>query len=1119
MRNNRPEGEDLDIAEKANKVLHLTLIALLLIFLRIWHLAVIQHEEREEAARRPQQRTVWVAAQRGTIRDRFNIPLALNKIQYNAAVSYAQIRQIPSIAWKKDASGKSIKIFKRREYIKALAEKLADILELDPSRLEDIIHAKASLHHQVPYTIKEAITEEQYYRLKMLEKNWLGLQAQRLSYRFYPYGRSACDVIGYLGPIDRKEYEAIVFELDALELYVDEKQEGLEPELPSGFATAEEVYDRLSQLRLRAYTISDAVGKSGIESRFEETLRGFFGVTRYYSDARGNFLRQLPGSIAPVPGDRLILSLSIELQQFAEKLLLQNERIRSPNVTDLHSATKAFLTGIREPWMKGGAIVAMDPQTGEIVALASYPRYDPNDFIQVGGDEGKKRRTKRQRWLESPIHLARIWDQRQPLERERYDDKRQMPFDETLTMTWSNYLSLVLPEDSIIRSVLDSEVKTVQKALELQHGIEQLMEMCQMENIYWIINVLYPAEKGHTIQGTTPSLVTGDRIKKAFSSQEGKLERIRKKLDTFFSRLPHNYDKIFLVDLCRLAVDSRRTDSSLTSYLAKTSLEAHKNHAASLAVIEDAAKTMALEIFYSIDFQQWRRNNERHFLQKIRKEEKEKKQYPKPYIDYLDGEQHRQFAEFWRENRLKLLILFLLGEIEEAYDSDLQQYVDYFTAWHSELKQGAHTAVEWRASYQALQTSLAAISVSNATAYLMMLRSFEELDRPLLGVYRQLRKQDGVSREKDLAAAFYPLYGFGFARSQAYRQAATLGSTFKLVTAHEALIQQWNKLDPSKRQSRAALNPLEIIDTVSRQGNKIFLGLDAEGHPIPQMYKGGRMPRSLSRSIGKLDIVRALETSSNPYFALLAGDVLSQPEDLSAAAKKFSFGSPTGIDLPAEIGGRVPDDLKSNRSGLYATAIGQHTLVTTPLQSAVMLAAIANGGKLMKPKLVNFRMGRDSKYLIQEPSVVRWQIPMPEQVRAILLEGLHRTVARSIQQGMGPLNHFYRDYPEAITNYLALQHELIGKTSTAEAVEHLNLDRLTGTNLYNHVWFGGICFPPGLLGKGNTHVFSGQEGKAELVVVVYLRFGAYGKETAPLAAQVAAQWRAIKQRSLQTAIK
>lgn len=1114
MRNTRPEGEDPDIAQKANKVLHLTLIALLLIFLRIWHLAVVQHEEREEAARRPQQRTVWVAAQRGTIRDRFNIPLALNKIQYNAAVSYAQIRQIPSIAWKKEASGKSVKIFKRREYIKALAEKLADILELDPCRLEDLIHAKASLHHQVPYTIKEAITEEQYYRLKMLEKNWLGLQAQRLSCRFYPYGRSACDVIGYLGPIDRKEYEAIVLELHALELYVRELEEGLEPELPDGFATADEVGDRLNQLRLRAYTISDAVGKSGVESRFEEDLRGFFGVTRYYSDARGNFLRQLPGSVAPVAGDRLILSLSIELQQFAEKLLLQNERIRSPNVTDLHSATKAFLTGIREPWMKGGAIVAMDPQTGEVVALASYPRYDPNDFIQVGGDEGKKRRTRRQRWLESPVYLAKIWDQRLPLERERYDDRKQVASDEALTMTWSNYLSLILPADSAIRSVLDSDIKTVQRALELQQSIEQLMELCGVQNVYWIINVLYPADKGHTIQGSAPSLLTGDRIKKALSCQDGALEGVKKKLDKFFSRLPHNYDKIFLVDLCRLAVDSRRTAPSLAPYLGKISLDAHKNHAAALAVLEDAAKAMALEIFYSADFKLWRQDNERSFLQKIRKEEKEKKIYPKPYIDYLDGEQQRQFTEFWQDNRLKLLTLFLLGEIEEAYDSSLQQYIDYFTAWHGELKSGAHTAVEWRPSYLALQAPLTAISLSDAAAYLMTLRSFDELDRQLLGSYRQLRKHDGLSTEKDLAAAFYPLYGFGFGRSQAYRQATTLGSTFKLVTAHEALIQQWNKLDPSRRQNRAALNPLEIIDTVSRQGNKIFLGLDAEGHQIPQMYKGGRMPRSLSRSIGKLDIVRALETSSNPYFALLAGDVLSQPDDLSAAAKKFSFGAPTGIDLPAEIGGRVPDDLKSNRSGLYATAIGQHTLVTTPLQTAVMLAAIANGGKLMKPKLVNFRIGRDSKYLIQEPSIVRWQVPMPEQVRAILLDGLHKTVARSIRQGMGPLNHFYRDYPEAVADYLALQHELIGKTSTAEAVEQLNLDRLTGTNLYNHVWFGGICFPPMPLGKGNTHIFSGEEGTAELIVVVYLRFGAYGKETAPLAAQVAAQWRAIKQRSL-----
>lgn len=62
---------------------------------------MIQHDERLEQARKPQVRVVIEPAKRGTIRDRFNIPLAINKIQYNASILYSQIREIPSVVWEK----------------------------------------------------------------------------------------------------------------------------------------------------------------------------------------------------------------------------------------------------------------------------------------------------------------------------------------------------------------------------------------------------------------------------------------------------------------------------------------------------------------------------------------------------------------------------------------------------------------------------------------------------------------------------------------------------------------------------------------------------------------------------------------------------------------------------------------------------------------------------------------------------------------------------------------------------------------------------------------------------------------------------------------------------------
>jgi cell division protein FtsI/penicillin-binding protein 2 len=198
-----PNDSHQDIPAKANRVLNIVLIGMLLILIRVWHLAIIQYDEKLEESRKPQRHIMIEPAKRATIRDRFNIPLAINKIHYQAAISYSQIRVIPSVKWEKDLSGKRIKILKRRDYIKNLSQLLADELNLDSERLEDLIHSKASCYSQIPFIIKEDLSEREYYRLKMLEKDWLGITVLRVPKRHYPQGRVAADIIGFMGAINR----------------------------------------------------------------------------------------------------------------------------------------------------------------------------------------------------------------------------------------------------------------------------------------------------------------------------------------------------------------------------------------------------------------------------------------------------------------------------------------------------------------------------------------------------------------------------------------------------------------------------------------------------------------------------------------------------------------------------------------------------------------------------------------------------------------------------------------------------------------------------------------------------------------------------------------------------
>lgn len=1080
------DRRDQSLPDKVNKILNVILIALFLIILRVWHLAVIQYDERLEQSQKPQHRTILEPARRGTIRDRHNQPMAVNAIKYSAAILYSQLREIPAVAWEKGPDGKKIKRFKRREYIARLSQLLAHELKLEATRIEDLIHAKASFYYQMPFVIKEDLSEKEYYRLKMLEKDWKGIHVQHLPRRSYPQGKVGADVVGYMGAINREEYERILHEIADLEGYLEAYNEAEEPDR----VTLEEAKARLHALSEQAYSINDTIGKAGIESSCERLLRGYQGRKTFYSDARGNFLRELAGSRPPLSGQRILLTLSSELQEYAEKLLAQNEKIRQARISN--NDGRPITGGNHQPWIKGGAIIAIDPKTGEILALASYPRFDPNDFIMSSDREvSRDKKSRIGKWLESDLYVGEIWDQKRPLERERFDESRGAFYDEALPMTWEHFLQRVLPKEHPVLEEIKS-MGTIDRAIALQRQVDKLMALSGQSDARLLFNELFQG------QGEVPfSLKYDPKAKRTLSAvlleHAFAIEQFRRETHRHFGHLRLHYDKLLLVDLCRVCVRESGFSQALIEKRGKVTLGEYRQLCAAKVAIEDIVKGMSAELFREMSFIPWRQKGEKAFLKIKRAEEKASKTYQRPYIDYLDAEERRQFQIFWEEHRWHLLETFLMGK--NSGDPALQEYEDHFNAWHREISLGAHQELAWRAHYMILQRSLEGLDKGLALEYLKTMRGFKELDRPLLGRYRPLRHQNQQQLEKHLAAAFYPKQGFGYGRSQTYRQAAPQGSIFKLVTAYAALTQRYQEIG-NPHVSAKELNPLEMIDQTHKRGKLTYVGFDKQGNPIPRSYKGGRLPRSPNTK-GKLDLLRAIECSSNPYFSLLAGDILHDPDDLAKAAQSFSFGSKTGISLPAEITGQIPLDLATNRTGLYSTAIGQHTLVVTPLQTALMLSAMANGGHILHPQIIRMRV-KDKGSMMKMVPKEKWKIPFSPLVQEILIEGMRRVVIKTREESIGRLSRIYREYPEAISDYLDVKDDLVGKTSTAEMMENISLDYLQGTNLYKHVWFGGISF------EDATHK------NPELVVVVYLRFGIYGKEAAPVAAQIVKKWREIK---------
>ena len=100
---------ELNIPHKANRILNLVLLAFLLILVRVWYLGFVQGDYHKEQSKRPQRRSSIEKVERATIRDRFNIPLAQNKIDYAVAIRYADIRDIPAYKWKIGPNGKKEK--------------------------------------------------------------------------------------------------------------------------------------------------------------------------------------------------------------------------------------------------------------------------------------------------------------------------------------------------------------------------------------------------------------------------------------------------------------------------------------------------------------------------------------------------------------------------------------------------------------------------------------------------------------------------------------------------------------------------------------------------------------------------------------------------------------------------------------------------------------------------------------------------------------------------------------------------------------------------------------------------------------------------------------------------
>jgi stage V sporulation protein D (sporulation-specific penicillin-binding protein) len=244
-----------------------------------------------------------------------------------------------------------------------------------------------------------------------------------------------------------------------------------------------------------------------------------------------------------------------------------------------------------------------------------------------------------------------------------------------------------------------------------------------------------------------------------------------------------------------------------------------------------------------------------------------------------------------------------------------------------------------------------------------------------------------------LASAVYPSfdpnsyneYPSGLWRNRAVTDQFEPGSTFKVVTGSAALDAGVTRLD------------------------EVFVD------PVRLVRWGGRVSCWRPQGHGEETFIEAVENSCNPIFAILGADRLG-PQRFYEYVSAFGFGKKTGIDFPGEAVGQVPKPGKTKHGELLQWAnigFGQGIAVT-PIQLAMMAAAIANDGKLMQPYLV--KEVRDKQGNIIEETT-------PKLVRQVVSEKTARDFAmvmRSVVVNGSGAN-------AAIAGYA-----VAGKTGTAE---------------------------------------------------------------------------------------
>ena len=324
---------------------------LLILLARLAWLQVFQAERYREQASRSVLRVRRLESPRGDILDRNGIVLATSRPGFDLSLdlTYFALTSSPSRSWSQFRRAIARKepeswftqfmteVRSSSIWLKSTSRKLSVPNDLLESRLKEIESEGLRQAHKrparewreiflgiirKPHPIIRRVEPETAFLVESRREEFPGIVVSVSERREYPFGPLAGNVIGFMSKVTPEEFERY--------------------------------RERYAGSEAKKFLMDDWTGRKGIEFSYNSTLRGNRGMAVETVDASGR-LREKLSEVTAVPGADVRLTIDLRIQQAAEEALGE--------------------------WR--GAIVVLDPRNGEILALATSPRYDPGSIAQM----------------------------------------------------------------------------------------------------------------------------------------------------------------------------------------------------------------------------------------------------------------------------------------------------------------------------------------------------------------------------------------------------------------------------------------------------------------------------------------------------------------------------------------------------------------------------------------------------------------------------------------------------------------------------------------------------------------------------------------------------------------